>query len=147
MSEEGKKKSLGMPLEMARQKALQDPDVQKAAEILGVDLEEYVEKILYFAQNPDAEPELHVLDEESRLAMEAEGEIPREAEVVEFFASAARGELPSQNRGFAKKDGFSSDGDDAARIRRSLGQDAPMRAPMVGSSPKPTAPPPGKISG
>lgn len=123
------KKSLGMPVEMARQRLKENPEIIAMAKTVQMDLDEFVERCLYYAQHPDAEPELQVLSDEDQSMLEAEGEIATQDDVVAFFEAASRGELPSQNKGHAKKDGFEAGPSANAKKMMNLGG-APLRAPM-----------------
>ncbi|MBS1152966.1 MAG: hypothetical protein H6Q89_4664 [Myxococcaceae bacterium] len=71
------------PLEI-KKKILADPNTALIAQKLGVDLEEYVEGVLFFAMNPDAKPELVVVTDE--VAKERFGiTLPKEAEIIQQF--------------------------------------------------------------
>ncbi len=50
--------------EALRKKLMADPTTQGIAKNLGVDLNGYVEKVVYFAMNPDAEPTFEILSDE-----------------------------------------------------------------------------------
>ncbi len=51
-------------LEEIRARLLSDPYTSNIAKTIGVPLKEYVEKVLYYAQNPDAQPELQLISDE-----------------------------------------------------------------------------------
>ena len=71
------------PLEI-KKKVLADPNTALIAAKLGVDLEEYVEGVVFFAMNPDAKPELLVVTDE--VAKERFGlTLPKEAEIIQQF--------------------------------------------------------------
>jgi len=54
-------KRLKRPIEEVRAELLADPATQGIAQKLGVPLEEYVEKVLDFAQHPEKQPQFNVL--------------------------------------------------------------------------------------
>ena len=55
-----KKKKAPPSAEAIRTKALADPNTAKIADQLGVPLEDYVQQVVHFVLNPDAEPQLYV---------------------------------------------------------------------------------------
>ena len=80
MSEEKGPKN---PIEL-RKKILADPNTALIAEKLGVDLEEYIEGVVFFAMNPEAKPELVVVTDE--VAKERFGlTLPKESEIITKF--------------------------------------------------------------
>ena len=69
MSQNTPKKGLSRPVEVVRAELLKDPDTQRIAKTVGMELEEYVELVLDYAQNPDKEPVVKVVaDEELHAA-------------------------------------------------------------------------------
>ncbi|HEY3450719.1 MAG TPA: hypothetical protein VGK67_30460 [Myxococcales bacterium] len=54
-------KKLKRPIEEVRAELLADPATQGIAQKLGMPLEEYVEKVLDFAQHPEKKPEFNVV--------------------------------------------------------------------------------------
>ena len=56
--------TLETPVEEVRDELLNDPDTANIAKKLCMPLEEYVEQVLYYAQNPDIEPEFDLIPEE-----------------------------------------------------------------------------------
>ncbi|NTX08780.1 hypothetical protein HUA74_34740 [Myxococcus sp. CA051A] len=89
MSEQ--KPRLTRPVENVRAELLADPDTQRIAKSVGMELAAYVELVLDYAQHPEKEPVLQVVPDE---ALRAAGyDPPSIQEVGEFFKSAARGEL------------------------------------------------------
>lgn len=58
--------------EALRKKILDDPNTARIAEELGVPLEEYVEQVLFYAMNPQAEPQLYVVEDADLRAMGVE---------------------------------------------------------------------------
>ncbi|MFY2563102.1 hypothetical protein ACN469_36240 [Corallococcus terminator] len=89
MSEQ--KPRLTRPVENVRAELLADPDTQRIAKSVGMELAAYVELVLDYATHPEKEPVLKVVPDE---ALKAAGyDPPTLQEVGEFFKSAARGEL------------------------------------------------------
>ncbi|WP_426753369.1 hypothetical protein [Myxococcus sp. Y35] len=89
MSEQ--KPRLKRPVENVRAELLADPDTQRIAKSLDMELEAYVELVLDYAQNPDKEPTLIVAPDE---ALRAAGyNPPTTQDVANFFIAAANGEL------------------------------------------------------
>ena len=56
-------KRLKRPVEEVRAELLADPATQAIAQKLGMPLEQYVEKVLDFAQHPEKQPQFNVLPE------------------------------------------------------------------------------------
>ena len=54
--------------EQVRAKVLEDPNTAKIAAELKVSLEEYVQRVIFFATNPGAEPELFIMRDEDVVA-------------------------------------------------------------------------------
>ncbi|AEI68305.1 hypothetical protein [Corallococcus macrosporus] len=89
MSEQ--KSRLKRPVEILRAEMLADPDTQRIAKSLDMELEAYVELVLEYAQNPDKEPTLIVAPDEELRA--AGYNPPTTKDVANFFIAAANGEL------------------------------------------------------
>ncbi|KFE69570.1 hypothetical protein [Hyalangium minutum] len=77
--------------ENVRAKLLDDPDTQRIARSLDMKLEDYVDLVIHYAQNPDEEPQLLVAEDEDLRA--AGYNPPAPEQVAEFFLAGARGEL------------------------------------------------------
>lgn len=67
------------------------PDVQEMAQTLGVDLEEYVGRLVYFLKHPDEEPVLALVDEKELKA--AGLQAPSVDEVRAWFEKVNSGEI------------------------------------------------------
>lgn len=52
-----------------RKKLIDDPTTEQIAKELGVTLEEYVEQVLHFAMNPEAMPDLYLVEDEDLRKM------------------------------------------------------------------------------
>jgi len=88
---EKSKRSLGVPLEVARQQLMEDEDTIAIAKSFGLPLEKYVEMVLKYALDPNKEPEIIVLDEE---VQQTHGEkLPRQHEVLNWLEKVASGEI------------------------------------------------------
>jgi hypothetical protein len=66
-----------------RAKVLADPNTAKIAAELRVPLEEFVQRVVFFATNPDAEPELFVMTDENVKANG--GSVPDLKAVVQYL--------------------------------------------------------------
>ena len=101
------KPRLKKPVEKVREELLSDPDTKRIAKAVGMELEEYVELVLDYAQNPDKEPVLQVADDEE---LKAAGYTPPSVqEVAQFFLDGAAGKLGIEGPNF-NKSGFESGG-------------------------------------
>ncbi|MFY1825507.1 hypothetical protein ACN47A_06315 [Myxococcus fulvus] len=100
------KPRLKRPVENVRAELLADPDTQRIAKSVGMELAAYVELVLDYAQHPEKEPVLQVVPDE---ILKQSGYEPASIEEVgEFFLGAARGELglgppPAYYSGFESK--------------------------------------------
>jgi hypothetical protein len=86
--------------EVIRKKVLSDPNTAKIAENLGVPLEEYVNQVIHFVLNPNAEPSLYVVEDEDLRAMgypppdaDAMGQYIIEAATIAQTANPSRTEF------------------------------------------------------
>ena len=85
------KSNLGAPLSVVRQQLLDDPSTREIAKAFKIPVEKYIEMVLKYAQNPDLEPELTILDEDE---IQTHGEVlPTENEVVAWLEQVANGEI------------------------------------------------------
>jgi DNA-directed RNA polymerase specialized sigma subunit len=64
MSQNTPKKGLTRPIEVVRAELLNDPDTKRIAKTVGMELAEYVELVLEYAQDKDKEPVLKVVSDE-----------------------------------------------------------------------------------
>lgn len=58
------KRGLKRPIEVVRAELLNDADTKRIAKAVGMELPEYVELVLQYAQDKDKEPELHIVSDE-----------------------------------------------------------------------------------
>jgi hypothetical protein len=70
-----------------RKKLMTDATTKGIAKNLGVDLKEYVDQVIYFVENPKAEPELYVMKDEDLRA--AGFEVAGPDEILEVIQNAA----------------------------------------------------------
>jgi hypothetical protein len=101
----GQKPRLKRPVEQVRAELLADPDTKRIARAVGMELAEYVELVLDYAQNPDKQPVLQIADD---AELRANGyEPPSNEEIANFFIAGAKGELDLGGPDF-NKSGFES---------------------------------------
>lgn len=58
------KRGLKRPVEVVRAELLNDADTKRIAKAVGMELKDYVELVLQYAQDKDKEPELHIVPDE-----------------------------------------------------------------------------------
>jgi len=88
---ESKKVNLGGPITVVRKQLLEDADTKAIAKAFKMPLEKYVDLVLMYAQNPEREPQLTVLDEDE---MQEEGaDLPTQAEVMDWLNKVESGEI------------------------------------------------------
>lgn len=80
-----------------RTKILSDPNVKKMAETLQVPLEEFVNQIGYYFNNPGVEPTFAVVDDDDlrKMGVEPPSEAALEANVKASVAAIQAGQAPS----------------------------------------------------
>lgn len=106
MASETQKKGPSRPIEKIREELMASPDSKEMAEKLGVSLEDYVEKVLFYVQNPDKEPMFYLADEEQLKA--AGEEFPTVEDTKQWLEKVASGEIDLGPMKF--KDGFEAGG-------------------------------------
>ena len=85
------RKALGIQIDAVRQRLLVNAETQEIAKNLGMELAEYVEMILDYAQHPEKEPILQVLDDETVASLG--GEVPSTADVKAWLQAVQDGEI------------------------------------------------------
>ncbi len=86
------KRGLKRPIEVVRAELLKDPETKKIAEAVSMQLEDYVELVLKYAQDKDKEPELAVISDEE---LRRNGFNPLSAEeAADILIKGMKGELP-----------------------------------------------------
>jgi len=96
-------KKLKRPVEEVRKELLADSNTKTIADKLGMNLEEYVELVLDYAQHPEKQPEFNIISEGEA---KAEG-IATVGEVKQWFEDVADGKIdvrdPRDRDGFEGK--------------------------------------------
>ena len=86
-----KKSNLGAPIAVIRKQLSEDPDTLEIAKAFKIPVETYIDMVLKYAQNPDLEPELTILDEDE---IQTHGEtLPTQAEVMKWLEQVESGEI------------------------------------------------------
>ena len=137
---------LGEPEETIRQRLRADADAQNIAKSLGVDIEDYITQVLFYARRPDVAPQVEVLDDESLAELGAE--IPSEGEVQAWLDAVERGEvdLKGPATGMSEQTEFTTATEASDRIRAAMGERRERVAPTLGAQPDRASPPPGQGS-
>jgi hypothetical protein len=109
-TEKGNKpRGLKRPVAEVRAELLASEETKHIAKTLGISLEEYVEKVLDYAQHPDKEPILTVVADEAALKA-AYPEVKTTAEIVAELEQYVIGKATFElGDGSLDKDGFSND--------------------------------------
>ena len=102
-----------------------DPATHELAENLGMSVDDYAQKVLFYIRHPQAQPQIEVMsDEDAR-----EAGMPSVAECVSFLGAAVKEELAKEEAKFA---GFD---DDEKEQTKSTGSSVTLkRAPKMGES-------------
>ena len=130
MSDEKKKSGLGMPLEVARQQLIEDSDTQQLAKTFGVSVEEYADLVLKYAQDPEKQPELHVIDDEEW--QESGVDAATTADVREWFQGVIEGDIDLTPEHEKIDDRVSADRQQE-QSKKAAGLDAKISAPKFES--------------
>lgn len=102
MSQPSSGKKLKRPVDQIRAELLADPDTQAIAQAVRMKLEDYVDLVLDYLQNPDKEPVVNVVPDDQLRA--AGYDAPSAEEVANFFISAAKGDLGIAGSQFEKSE-------------------------------------------
>lgn len=95
------KRGLKRPIEVVRAELLNDADTKRIAKAVGMELAEYVELVLKYAQDKDKEPVLAIVSDEE---LQANGfKTPSNDDVAKLLVTAAKGEL-GVNQEFEKSE-------------------------------------------
>jgi predicted lipoprotein len=104
-------------------KIKKDPATRELAENLGMSVDDYAQKVLFYVRNPQAQPQIEVMsDEEAR-----EAGMPSVAECVSFLGAVVNEEAKKEEAIFA---GFDED-DEHSAVTGSLSR---KRAPKIGEA-------------
>ena len=117
------------PIAVLREQMMNCEDTQAIAETLGLELSEYVEMVLEYAMDPSLELELEILDDEAQEALELEGGVCTEREMIEWFEKLEAGTLESIPHLEPASDEYSE-----AQSEPATGQTAHRRAPAVATT-------------
>ncbi|MBZ4419186.1 hypothetical protein [Myxococcus sp. RHSTA-1-4] len=86
------KRGLKRPIEVVRAELLKDPETKKIAQAVSMELEDYVELVLKYAQDKDKEAEVAVVSDEE---LRKNGFTPMSAEeAANILIKGMKGELP-----------------------------------------------------
>ncbi|WP_164018281.1 hypothetical protein [Pyxidicoccus trucidator] len=128
-------KKLKRPVEEVRAELLADKDVKEQAQLLKVDVETYVEKILDYALNPEKPPQLVITPDEELKARDPN--IPTVEELQTHLQKIVDGEIMISRA--QQRDGFNAEDADA-RYKAALASDAVQKgAPEARKGLSPTA--------
>ena len=124
--------SLGEPEHTVRQRLREDPDAQKIASELGVDIEDYISQVIFYARRPGLPPQVEVLSDEDME--ELQDELPSQAEVNAWLEDVANGEvqLPGSTTSTPEQSEYTTEVDKAEQLRAAaMGGEVERRAPAV----------------
>ena len=124
--------SLGEPENTLRQRLRDDPSTQQIAASLGVDIEDYITQVIFYARRPNLPPQVEILPDEE-LA-ELEGELPSEGEVTQWLEAVARGDidLSEPEVGMAQKSAYTTEVDRSEQLRAvAMGGSLERQAPAI----------------
>lgn len=128
-------KKLKKPVPELRAELLADKDVKEQARMLKIDLAEYVEKILDYAQNPEKPPQLIITPDEELKAQDPT--VPTVQELQTHLEKIINGEVMVSRA--QQLDGFNKEDADA-RYKAALASDAAQKgAPEARKGASPTA--------
>ena len=118
------------PIEEIRAELLKDPDVREQARMLQLPVEQYVEKIIDYAMNPQKPPQVQVIPDPVLKAQDPS--IPTTAEIKTHLEKIKSGEIAISPA--HKRDGFEKKTRDQGRYEEATGtakarKDAPESAP------------------
>ena len=128
------REGLGGPLAVKRAQLLEDPTVQEIAKSLDIEVEAYVEQVLFYAQNKDAEPELKITDEEDLYDAGVE---PVDAlEILKWIEQVADGTISLETGAGDTVDGFgAADLDRKDAILKAISATTPCHRAALQSKP------------
>jgi hypothetical protein len=88
---DSKKSNLGAPASVIRQQLMDDEDTKTIAAAFKIPLEKYVELVMTYAQDPEKDVELTILDEDE--IQQDQVDIPTQEEVMTWLEQVASGEI------------------------------------------------------
>jgi hypothetical protein len=101
-----KKKKKPIDLEKLKRELMENTETIGIAKELGIPLEDYVAQVMHFIVNPDAEPQLLVVDDDD---LKANGfEVPQAEDILKFAEDQVKvleeaGEITGYNKAKKKK--------------------------------------------
>lgn len=115
-------------------KILAEPATSKIADSLGISIEEYAARVLFYIKNPKADPQLNVLTPEQEKA----AGVPSMAEAVTFINKLHSGEIPLE--GEHERTRFAGFDDDEKSAVNAAGGTAKREAPKAAPTTAPSGP-------
>lgn len=117
---------------------LEDAETGQIAEALGLDPVDYAARVLHYIRNPNAEPQLEILD----AVGEKEAGMPSKAECLDYLQKIDSGAIPLDDSEVTHFAGFDEDEKSAAALTgsRRKGPAAPPPMPPVPGEPAPGGP-------
>lgn len=119
--EEPPKRGLSRPVAVVRDELMNDPNTHELAKTLGVEVEEYIDLVIEYAQNPEKEPELYVIEEED--ALEEGIEIPTYKEVGDWLKAIESGEVEFGPKKLHEQSTFSTEHEEV-KLKAAAGIDS-----------------------
>jgi len=102
------KSNLGAPIAVIRKQLSEDPEVLQIAEAFKIPLETYIDMVLKYAEDPDLEPELTILDEEE---IQTHGEtLPTQSDVLKWLEAVENGQVELSGPEASTNDVIEKDG-------------------------------------
>ena len=125
---EEKLASLGMPLHIAKQQLRDDPETQKIADALGVDIEDYIEQVIHYAQRPQLDAQVKVVPDEE--FEEAGISVPSVGDVNAWFEGVANGEISVEGPGVTPEtETYTEEKEEGEVLREAAGVEVERAAP------------------
>ena len=133
--------SLGEPEHTVRERLRADPDTQEIAKALGVDVDEYITQVIFYARRPNLAPQVEVIDDADLEGVEG-ADLPTEGEVYAWLDAVERGEVDLGGDGaMTQTSEFTTERDRAEKIKAAMGARMERRAPTLQKEgpPKPSS--------
>jgi len=109
-----KKRSLGKPISQVREDLRNDPNTIAIVKHMGVDIEEYIDMVIDYGQNPDKEPELDIAPDHELKAADPDF-VGTQKDVEDWLKGVNEGEIELGPKSFKNefKADFGEDEDSA----------------------------------
>ena len=128
--------SLGEPEHIVRQRLKDDPATHQIAESLGVEIDTYVDQVIFYMRRPHLSAQVEIIDDEE--LEEAGVELPTEGEVQAWLAKVESGEIDlSTPEAHDQVSRFTKDRDERDVLRAAMGE-----RPVGATEPKESLPAP-----